>query len=124
MSWYQINLTNMGRERNSEYQNGDTKTKSWSDLPKDLGCAWKSLSTAYLILSSYINTFDKNCTCLEELVKIAYNPPNLFLAYFNKLHEEAYQKKFIQNTKTSHFNNKNVFLKNNEKNYVNKRLKF
>ena len=36
----------------------------------------------------YISTFDKNCTCLEELIKIAY-PYKLFLAYFNKLHGEC-----------------------------------
>ena len=42
---------------------------------QDLGCAWESLSTAYLSLSFYISTFDKNYRCLEELIKIAYDPP-------------------------------------------------
>ena len=28
-------------------------------------CVWKSLSITYLILSSHITTFDKNCKCLK-----------------------------------------------------------
>ena len=39
-----------------------------------LGCVWKSLSKAYLSLSFHINTFNKNHRCLEELIKIAYDP--------------------------------------------------
>ena len=38
----------------------------------------------------------------------------LFLAYFNKFHGETYKKnskKLIQDTKTSHFNDKNVLMK-------------
>ena len=40
-----------------------------------LGCVWESLSTTYLSLSFHINTFDKNCRYLEELIKIAYDSP-------------------------------------------------
>ena len=40
-----------------------------------LGCVWESLSIAYLSLSSHISTFDKNCRCLKELIKIAYDSP-------------------------------------------------
>ena len=51
------------------------------------GCVWESLSTSYLSLSSHISTFNKNYRCWEELMK--YKP---LLAYFNKLHREAYKK--------------------------------
>ena len=33
-----------------------------------------SLFTIYLSLSSHISTFDKNNRCLEELMKITYDP--------------------------------------------------
>ena len=46
-------------------------------------------------------------------------PHKPFLAYFNKLHGEAYKnncsKWFIQKTKIGPLNDKNVILKNNEK---------
>ena len=36
---------------------------------QELGCVWESLFTAYLSLSSRINTFNKNYRYLEELYK-------------------------------------------------------
>ena len=53
-------------------------------------CVWKSLFIVYLNLSSRISTFNKNYKYLKELIKIAYDPYKSFLAYFNKLHGEAY----------------------------------
>ena len=47
-----------------------------------IGYVWESLFIVYLSLSSHISTFDKICRCLEELIKIAYDPP---LSYFHKL---------------------------------------
>ena len=41
-----------------------------------------TLSTAYLRLSSYISTFDRNCICLKELIKIAYGPPYALFSLF------------------------------------------
>ena len=32
------------------------------------------LFIAYLSLSSHISTFDKNYSCLEEIIKITYDP--------------------------------------------------
>ena len=37
-------------------------------------CVWESLSITNLSLSFHISTFDKNCRCLKELIKIAYSP--------------------------------------------------
>ena len=34
----------------------------------------EDLSIAYLSLSLHIITFDKNCRCLEEIIKIVYAP--------------------------------------------------
>ena len=47
------------------------------------------------------------------------NPYKSFLAYFNKLHGEAYKKKsskkLIQKIKIGHLNDNDALLKNNEK---------
>ena len=72
-------------------------TWSKSTLGKRLRYILESLSTAYLSLNSHINTFDKNYRCFEKLIKISYDPHKPFLAYFNKLHEEAYKKKTQKN---------------------------
>ena len=53
-------------------------------------------SIAYLSLSSHISTLNKNYRYLEEFMKITYEPFYKYkplLAYFNKLHREAYRKK-------------------------------
>ena len=56
----------------------------------------ESIYTAYLSLSSHINTFDKNDRCLKEFMKITYYSYKPLLAYFNKFHEEAYKKSFTK----------------------------
>ena len=60
---------------------------------KQLRVPLESLSSTYLNFFFHISVFDKNCKCLEELIKIAYDSYKPFLVYFNKLHGKAYQKK-------------------------------
>ena len=85
-----------------------------------LGCVWESLFIAYLSLSSHISTFDKNCRCLEELIKIAYDSPIshfllISISFMEKLIKKS-SKQLIRKTKIGHLNDKNVLIKNNEKN--------
>ena len=64
--------------------------------------------------------FDKNCKCLEEVIKIAYDLPiSIFylisISLLKKLIKKN-SKQLIRKTKIDHLNDKNVILKNNENN--------
>ena len=68
---------------------------------------------AYLTIFSHINNFDKNYKCLEELIKIAYDPPiNHFklisVSFMEKLIKISL-KELIWKTKLCHFNEKMSF---------------
>ena len=58
----------------------------------------ESLYIAYLSLSFHINIFDKNDRCLKKFMKITYESYKPLLAYFNKLHEEAYKKSLYESS--------------------------
>ena len=77
------------------------------------------LGRAYFSLFSHISTFNKNYRCLEELIKITYDPHispfELILISFVEKLIKINLKNVIQSLKIYHLNEKIVILKNYDK---------